>query len=734
MKKRRIRRTFYILVSVLVFIIIVLMLIPGIARVYIVKNSPDLIGRQIELDRLKIGWFRCSVKAEGFVMYEAEKKDTFVSFQELYVNFNPWNLLRNEFAFSEIKLVKPFVSVVFLDSIFNFDDLIPPSDTTDTDTSATEVKYLVRNFSLSEGFIRYEDRKTNNINEIKSLNIQVPEISWNSSESDVGLAFMLGDDGKVAIDGVLNQAEERYQVSLKTQNIDLEPFEGFVKPFIDISSLQGRLSTDLQLSGSISDPMNLVVRGEAALNRFMIHDPDNREFCFLDQLTIRLDSIDVGNEAYHLGMIELVNPRFMAVLEPGTTNIDRMLAPYYADTLTSTDDTLAVQADTIEEPASSMHYSIRRLTIRNGQVALADNTLNRPFHYEIGEINLNMESFSDIANNIPVSFSMKPDHTASFTGDLVLDMANTSNMTFKGILKDMNMISFSPYSEYFLARPVTRGVFNYNGTLNMTSAKLENRNRVKIVNLEMGKKTGDATAYKVPVGLALYVLKDRKGLIQFDLPVTGNPSSPAFKLRKVILKTLEEFLLKTAAAPFNALGKMFGADPETLREIRFGWLQDTLGSEQVKQLGSIAGIIQQRPEFRFTFTQTTHLEKEMELLAAKQAKLRFVREKMLPGVDEQDLLPIADTVSYRNPAFRNFIGAGDKVSDEEAGVQCIRFIGKENLTDALYRLLEKRRNLLADYFIQQGIPAGSVTFAPLNLQNLPEALKNPGFRIEVTLK
>ena len=74
------------------------------------------------------------------------------------------------------------------------------------------------------------------------------------------------------------------------------------------------------------------------------------------------------------------------------------------------------------------------------------------------------------------------------------------------------------------------------------------------MNLETGK-TKDTTAYRVPVGLALYVLKDRNGIIGFDLPVSGNRLT--FRLLENYLKTLKSFN-KTATAPFVAIGNMFG--------------------------------------------------------------------------------------------------------------------------------------------------------------------------------
>ena len=183
-----------------------------------VRNSESLIGRKIALGQLHINYFRCSVEAGDFVMYEQNKKDTFVSFDRLYINFDPWQMFSSTYAFSEISLENPVVSIVYNDSTFNFDDLITSTDTTETDTleevSTDTTKYLVKNISISGGYIRYLDNAAGNVTELKKLGIKVPEISWNSSKADMGIDFILGKDGKVSLGGFINQAEGVYAITL----------------------------------------------------------------------------------------------------------------------------------------------------------------------------------------------------------------------------------------------------------------------------------------------------------------------------------------------------------------------------------------------------------------------------------------------------------------------------------------------------------------------------------------
>ncbi|HOY32217.1 MAG TPA: DUF748 domain-containing protein [Bacteroidales bacterium] len=729
-KKFGIKKRYIILVSIGLLLFLFLFFLSDIIRWYLVKNSVELIGRKVDLQELHINYFKCTVRAENFAMYETNQKDKFVNFSELFVNFDPWNLLHNEIAFSEIRLVRPQVSIIYADSVFNFNDLITSSDTTEIEDTVAEektdtLKFLVKNLSISEGYISYEDKSSNMNTELKSLSVKVPEISWNSKQSKMGVEFILGTDGEVAVDGMINQAAGKYSVSLKTDNIDITPFAGYAQPFIDANISSGKLYTDLKVDVELKDITNIIVKGEAGLKNLVVNETDNKPFCSLKDLYVRIDSLDIGRSNFCIGKVALEELNIVAVLEKGTTNVQRILAPLLNDT-TKTADTIA--------DSSVTHYSIDSLVIRDGAIDFSDLTLNRPFKFNIKNLDIDMHGFHDLATNVPVDFSMNLNGPGTFKGQGTIDMVNTSNIIFKGSIADLDMVTFSPYSEYYLARPITRGTFNYDCTLKMTPNLLDNLNNLKLAHVEFGKKTKDTTAYKVPVILALYIIKDREGMIGIDLPVSGKPSDPSFRLRKIIWKTLEEFLLKAVTAPFNALGKLFGANPESIKQIPFEYLQDSLTADQKSKLDKIAEIITKKPELNFTFVQTTDPEKEKSMIAIQDVKYQFVSKTALTGSDTTQLRSAASKLDDSDPAFLTFLGIEGNDEQGNLASRCIQIAGAEHVDQKFDNLLLKRENLIKDYFAGKSIPPGSVAFKKADSRNLPEEMKTPKAFIELNIK
>ena len=84
---------------------------------------------------------------------------------------------------------------------------------------------------------------------------------------------------------------------------------------------------------------------------------------------------------------------------------------------------------------------------------------------------------------------------------------------------------------------------------------LEAENLVHVDQLTFGEKTDSTDATSLPVPLVVGLLKDRKGLIEIDMPIRGNLDDPDFKYGKVVISTLLNLLTKVVASPFALDGE-----------------------------------------------------------------------------------------------------------------------------------------------------------------------------------
>ena len=79
--------------------------------------------------------------------------------------------------------------------------------------------------------------------------------------------------------------------------------------------------------------------------------------------------------------------------------------------------------------------------------------------------------------------------------------------------------------------------------------KLAAENNVRLDQLTFGDKVESPTATKLPVLLAVSLLKDRSGVIDIDLPISGSLDDPQFSVGGLIVRVIVNLLTKMLDGP-----------------------------------------------------------------------------------------------------------------------------------------------------------------------------------------
>jgi len=736
---RSIKLKYKILGAIALFLFVLLFFLSTFVKNYIVKHSQELVGRKITFKELHFNYFRVSVRIKDFVMYETNKVDKFVSFDEFYVNFDPLALFRNEYSFSQITLVNPRVQLTQNKASFNFDDLTKSKDTINAtptvDTSkATSFRFTIKNLQLKKGQFVYEDLQIKNHIELNDLNLDIPLISWDSRQSNMGVSFRLGEKGIVDINAEVDNQNKKYTIMLNTTTLSISPMKDYLKDYLAISHFGGLLTSKIKIKGEFEQVMNIVVSGKVAIDSLLVNDDQNNVLMAVDKVETNLSGIDMGSSKFNISSVIVTNPKIYATLNRDMTNFERVLQPFF-----KSDSLASIAADTVKVDSSAtapLTYRVDTIKVVNGDIRFVDNTLNRPFNYDLSNINLTMTNLTESANKVPLAFSLIANKEGKLSGKILLNIVDPMNLSMDMTLKRLGLISFSPYSEYYIASPITQGWFNYDLSLQMTPTKLTNGNKIKIEEMEFGKKTKDSTAVRVPVKLALYILKDPNDNIAFDLPIEGNPSEPKFSYSKIVWKTLGNFLIKTAAAPFNALAGLVSSNPEDLEKLPFDYGQSTLETKQMETLSNIALIMQKKPNLIFRFIQFTNFQKERDFLALQRVKKEFILTSKGATVDSLQLVKLIKNLSNTDKDFTKYLRTRVPSSDS-LGIEatCRGLYDVSELNALMNTLIANRNTLVKDYLLKtQNIKPEKVDISTADLVNIPAELQFPHFKIEVTIQ
>jgi hypothetical protein len=164
----------------------------------------------------------------------------------------------------------------------------------------------------------------------------------------------------------------------------------------------------------------------------------------------------------------------------------------------------------------------------------------------------------------------------------------------KASFKDMDLSPVTPYSGRYAGYAIEKGKLSFDLKYLIEKKKLESQNIVFIDQLTLGEKVESPQATKLPVSLAISLLKDRHGQIRLDIPVAGTLDDPEFSVWRIIVQVLVNILTKAATAPFALLGSLMGGGEE-MSYVEFNAGSAAVGEANAKKLATLGKALKEGP-------------------------------------------------------------------------------------------------------------------------------------------
>ncbi len=114
-----------VLIFLVLFSVAGFFILPPIVKSVALKQLSEKLKREVTIQAVKINPFMLSLTLKGFAIREPGSPNTFVSFDELYLNFQAMSIFKRGIIIKEIRLQKPYVNIVRNeDLLYNFSDLL----------------------------------------------------------------------------------------------------------------------------------------------------------------------------------------------------------------------------------------------------------------------------------------------------------------------------------------------------------------------------------------------------------------------------------------------------------------------------------------------------------------------------------------------------------------------------------------------------------------------------------
>lgn len=357
-------------------------------------------------------------------------------------------------------------------------------------------------------------------------------------------------------------------------------------------------------------------------------------------------------------------------------------------------------------------------TLLNGRIDFNDRFVRPNYSAELTELNGVLGPLrSDSPGLAPLSLRGRA------AGSAVLDIQGTLNplndppeLNIQARATGLELPPLSPYAGKYAGYAIERGKLSVDLNYRIDNeGRLQASNRLTLNQLTFGERVESPSATKLPVLLAVSLLKDRHGNIDLDLPVSGSLNDPQFSIGGVILRLIGNLLLKALTSPFALLAGASGPDLSRVAFDPGSALPDAAGREVLQQA---AKALQEKPELQTTLTGEADVQAEAEPIRRAQLEARIRteqrRQALRAGAAAQAELPpptpaereallrriYADTALPNKP--RNLIGLARELPPAEMEQRLLAAIAVTE--DSARQLAVQRALAVRDALIAQGVP------------------------------
>jgi len=706
--------------------IVILIALPDLLKNYIQDNDQELIGRDVFIDDIDINYFTGLLRLEKFDLREADGQETFVSFDLLETNIQPWHLLRNSLYIESHFIDGLYCNIVQNGASFNFDDLITQSDSTESsEGEGAPWSYTIKDFNIRRSSIRYQSDFQSEI-KLDSIKLNIPLASDTADIIDAILSLDLSTGGRLSLQNRINIPQSHYSITMLGDELNFELLRAYVDPYMNINQFAGKLNSKLLIGGSWENTDILNLGGYVSVHDFLITDQRDDKFLAFDTLMVDIDSIMMNEAVYRIeklqssglyGIFELYDEGdnytniFVETADSSDSDIDTTQVQTGVYELTEEDyanpfKLLAHYLGTIAKSYQNSAYSINELDIRNGVYDFHDYTTSDPFRYRLSDFRLHADSINSDREFLTVTLGAVLNNTGTFGGHVKMFTENLKDLDLHYEVKGTDLTAFSPYTADFIDYPISVGELVYINDTKIRDGIIVSQNLMDANQFTWGDRVDGDAPHNLPVKLAVSLLRDMQGNIHLDIPIEGDLNDPEYKLGKVIWNTVKNIILKAVSAPFRLIAGMFKMDEDKLKKINFGLIQYKLDKGHQKQLDDLNKVLSQKEDLNIEFKRLTKKYEEVERYAMIEAKYRYLfGEGNIPELDEidEEIIEEVNQFDVKDSLFIQHVSSQIPEIDQELPIQkkCIEWVGMERAISKTDRIGQKRTKAIEAYLIEE---------------------------------
>ncbi|HET8729718.1 MAG TPA: DUF748 domain-containing protein [Moraxellaceae bacterium] len=553
---------------------------------------------------------------------------------------------------------------------------------------------------------------------IEHINLRLLPRQQSGQPHRVEGGLTIASGGTLALAGTFSEQPLSAAADVRLEGLRLPPLAPYFTDIARFALESGALDVNGHLTASQGKNWQSAFQGQVAVRDFTANDLDLDER-FLAWKRLAADGIQWQLTPGRLAIHEIVAERPFTRLIVGadkTLNLSHIIvaAPDAAPATTP-----AVTPLPAGKPAAPYPLKVDRIRVRDGAMLFADFTLKPQFATGIQSLDGDITGISSTpGSRATIALKGRVDQFGKADISGTLDpLAGDHYTDLKVRFSDLELTTLTPYSAKFAGYRIDKGKLNLDLGYLIQDRKLQATNKVVLNQLTLGDKVDSPDAVNLPLKLAVAILKDKDGVIDIDLPLSGSLDDPQFRVAPLVWKAFVNLLTKAATAPFTLIAGLVGGGDD-MDSLAFASGDATLAPEEADKLGKLARALAQRPalgvEIRGAYDpvddakalRASRFDAAYQKRLAAGGKPRKVLEAMFEEKLGSEALARQRALSLK-PAGGETLAVGDDAY--QAGLRD-ELVARETVLDGDLRqlALERARALRSRLVDNEGVDAARI--------------------------
>lgn len=392
---------------------------------------------------------------------------------------------------------------------------------------------------------------------------------------------------------------------------------------------------------------------------------------------------------------------------------------------------------------------VGEILLKGGNINFTDNFIKPNYVANLTDIN---GRIGGIASDVPQPAALEL--LAKIDRDAPVKISGTVNplsspifLDMKGSANGIELTRLTSYAAKYAGYGIEKGKLTVQVSYHLEGEQLRAENEVTLDQLTFGARIDNPNATRLPVLLAVALLKDNDGRISINLPISGSLSDPQFSVGGIIFKVFVNLITKAVTSPFALLGSLFGGGEE-LAYVEFQDGASELSAESKTKLDSLAKALKNRAALKLDITGRADEKTDSDALRLQifDRKVRALKFREVQKSDRNVLLNELVVAQADRQKYLSEIYQSEKISKPRNALGIAKSLPPEQMMELLLtniqignellrELAQKRADTVRDY-LQKEAEVGSdrmFLIAPkLNAEGIQD--KGKPNRVDFSLK